>query len=195
MNHSIRLAVPSDSEEILTIYAPYVTDTAVSVETEVPSVRDFAARIEGISAQYPYLVYTVDDKIVGYAYASKFRERAAYRFGVETSIYVSDKHHGGGIAGKLYACLFALLGRQGYKIAYAGYSEPNEKSRKFHSKCDFHVVGTYRNTGYKLGKWVDVTWMEKALGEFDANPKEPIPIGSIPIEEIEIILSEALSAR
>lgn len=170
MGDTIRLASKSDSESILSIYAPYIEDTAISFETEVPSVNDFADRIEAICKQYPYLVYLVGDKIVGYAYASRHRERGAYQYDVDVSIYVLPEHHGSGAANKLYNCLFKLLKEQGYYNAYAAYTVPNNKSMRFHSKFGFIQIGTHHNTGYKFGQWHDVTWLEKTIIEVTEKP-------------------------
>ena len=125
MKHKIRLAEASHSVGILNIYAPYITDTSVSFETEVPTTCDFAARVENITKQYPFLVCEVGEVIVGYTYATKHRERAAYLYDVDVSIYVLPEYHGSGIAYKLYSCLFALLKELGYKNAYAACTQPN----------------------------------------------------------------------
>lgn len=170
MIHSIRLAMLSDSEAILNIYAPYVKDTAISFETEIPDVYEFSRRIENILKQYPYLVYQIGDEIAGYAYASKHRERAAYQYDVDVSVYVLQKYHGSRIAFKLYNCLFKILKELGYYNAYAAYTVPNEKSEKFHNKFGFNIIGTHHKTGYKFGKWHDVVWFEKTINEHDNKP-------------------------
>lgn len=176
MNHLLRLATSSDSEAILKIYGPYIRDTAVSFETDVPAVNEFAGRIESICKQYPYLVYLVDDRIVGYAYASRHRERAAYCYDVDVSIYVLPEYHGSGIAYKLYSCLFEVIEQLGYFNAYAGFTVPNEKSEYFHRKFGFKTIGTYHKTGYKFDKWHDVTWLEKSI---HAHCEKPGPIKSM----------------
>jgi len=170
MKQNIRLAAISDSESILKIYEPYITDTAITFEIEVPSINEFSDRVKDIVKEYPFLVYEIDDKVVGYAYASKHRERAAYLYDVDVSIYILAEHHGSGIGYRLYECLFILLKELGYKNAYAAYTEPNIKSLKFHSKCGFTLIGTHHKTGYKLGQWHDVTWMEKTIGGHDDKP-------------------------
>ena len=177
MNRTIRMASISDSEAILSIYAPYVKDTAITFEIEVPTLSEFSLRIEGITKRYPYLVCQVDNQIVGYAYASEHRERAAYLYDADVSIYVLPEYHSSGVAHELYTHLFVLLDRLGYKNAYAAYTEPNIKSLKFHQKFGFEVIGTHHKTGYKLGKWHDVTWLEKTISEHDDNP-EPIKLMS-----------------
>ena len=161
MDHNIRLVKISDSENILKIYGPYIENTAISFEIEVPTIKDFSNRIEKLKDKYPFIVYEIDNSIVGYAYASQHRERMAYLYDVEVSIYLLQEYHGKNISHKLYNCLFALLGKLGYINAYAAYTEPNIQSFKFHQKFDFTIIGTHHKTGYKFGQWHDVTWLEK----------------------------------
>ena len=172
MGHVIRLAKACDAGEMLGIYAPYVSDTAISFETEVPAVEDFSRRIENTSEKYPWLVYLIDDAIVGYAYASQHRGRNAYRYDVEVSIYVLPEYQGVGVAYKLYDRLFALLDKLRYINAYAVIALPNDKSIRFHKKFEFTLIGIHHKTGYKFGKWHDVAWFEKVINTHDDNPKE-----------------------
>lgn len=195
MNCTIRLARKSDSEDILRIYAPYIRDTAISFETEVPTVDDFADRIEGICKQYPYLVYQADDKIVGYAYASKHRERDAYCYDVDVSIYVLPEFHGSGVADKLYNCLFKILKELGYYNAYAAYTVPNAKSMKFHSKFGFSLIGTHHKTGYKFGQWHDVTWLEKLIIEVCDKPGLIKSINDLPMDFLEDIFTRVFTTH
>jgi len=180
MEYNVRLATVADSEGILRIYAPYITDTVVSFETDVPTVDAFSARIERISVKYPFLVCEAVGGIIGYAYASQHRERAAYLYDADVSIYVLPEYHGTGIAGRLYDCLFAILAALGYKNIYAAYAEPNIKSFKFHQKFEFSVIGTHHKTGYKFGRWHDVTWLEKRIGGDDVSPGGVLAINEIP---------------
>lgn len=189
MADKIRLASITDSEEILEIYAPYVQNTAISFEIEVPTIQEFSKRIENICKQYPYLVYMSNNKIVAYAYASKHRERAAYCYNVDVSVYASLEYHGKGIARRLYKCLFAILMEQGYYSAYAGYTVPNEKSMKFHEKFGFTYVGTYEKVGYKLEEWYDVTWMGKTITDYTQKPKPLKSMSELPEEFIQNILN------
>lgn len=188
MSEIIRLATPSDSQDILNICAPYVRDTAISFETEVPSVNEFACRIENIVKQYPYLVYQINNEIVGYAYASKHRERAAYGYDVDVSIYIRPSYHGSGVVHKLNECLFKILKEQGYINVYAEYSVPNEKSIKFHRKFGFTSIGTFHNTGYKFGKWHDVVWIEKTINTNLENPQIIKSIVELPFEFLSSVL-------
>lgn len=170
MERNIRLVTTEDSRSILDIYSYYVRCTPVSFETEVPELSDFTRRIEGISADYPYLVYSIDGKPAGYAYASRHAEREAYRYGVDVSIYVARPYQGGGIAYKLYNCLFDILRELGYFNAYAIITVPNARSENFHRNFGFSTIGICHKTGYKAGAWHDVMWMEKHLKEHVANP-------------------------
>lgn len=170
MSRKIRNATPADARAILDIYAPYVTDTSITFETEVPTIEEFMARMENIQKSYPYLVYEVDGVIVGYAYASKHRERAAYRYSADVSIYVEPSYHKQGIGKALYTKLFDMLRTQGIYTAYACITVPNDASIELHKSLGFTEVGVFHNDGYKLAKWHDVIWLEKALREYN-NPE------------------------
>ena len=164
---NIRKATLDDISDILGIYAPYIIDTCISFETEVPTVEEFTTRIENIMKNYPYLVCEADNKIVGYAYASKHRERAAYKYSADVSVYVASEYQRQGVGKTLYSKLFELLREQGIYTIYAGVSLPNDKSVGLHKSLGFKDVGIYRNVGYKLGKWIDVLWLEKTLRNYD----------------------------
>ena len=167
----IRNAAAADAEVIRNIYAPYITDTCVTFETEVPAMEEFAARIESISRAYPYLVGVTDGKVVGYAYASRHRARAAYQYSADVSIYVAPGYHRRGIGRALYSKLFELLRERGIYTVYAGITLPNEESAGLHNAFGFRQVGVFRNVGYKFGRWLDVMWMEKPLREYDEPVK------------------------
>lgn len=160
----------TDAADILAIYAPYVTDTTITFETEVPTPEEFSKRIENIQRNYPYLVCEVDGKVVGYAYASKHRERAAYQYSAEVSVYVASDYHQKGIGKALYERLFAALDDYKYYSAYAGITLPNDKSIGLHKSFGFVEVGIYHNIGYKDGKWLDVIWLEKPLKDYGISP-------------------------
>lgn len=183
MSHNIRLATPGDGGEILAIYTPYVENTATSFEEGAPSIADFCGRVESIAAKYPYLVWQEGGKIIGYAYASKYRERAAYRFDTEVSVYLLPEYQGRGIALRLYSCLFELLEALGYQNAYAICTNP--KSISFHRRFGFSIIGTHHKTGYKLGAWHDTLWLEKAIGGHPENPAPVKPIGELPPDYLD----------
>jgi phosphinothricin acetyltransferase len=159
----IRDARPNDAKALLEIYAPFVTDTAVSFELTPPTVAEFEARIASAQSKWAWLVAERSGEIAGYAYASAFRTRAAYRFTVETSAYVHPAHRGRGVARALYLRLFDVLIAKGYCNAYAGIALPNDASIAFHKSLGFTAVGTFHRGGRKFGAWHDISWWEKTL--------------------------------
>jgi len=168
---TIRPAAIDDASAVAAIYAPYVRDTAISFELEPPDAEEMARRIAQISGTYPYLVCCAGDgRVVGYAYASRHKERAAYRWDVDVSVYVDNAFCGRGIGTMLYTRLFELLERQGFRRAYAGIDIPNPASEALHIKFGFKPVGIFRSTGWKLGKWRDVLWMDRPVGDGDNAP-------------------------
>lgn len=176
---TIRFATLNDASGILTIYAPFITSSTVSFEYEVPTVAEFAGRIQTIQQQYPYLVAETNERISGYAYASKHRDRTAYQWSVETSVYIHPDGHRQGIARQLYTTLFDLLRQQGYYSAYAGITLPNLKSEAFHRTMGFEPVGVYKNIGYKMGAWHDVAWFQKPIQPYQVDPAVPVPISRL----------------
>jgi Sortase and related acyltransferases len=163
---NIKSATPDDAEAILNIYAPYITDTCVSFETEVPTITGFAERISNIIKTYPYLVCEIDGNIVGYAYAARHRERAAYKYSADVSIYIKPEYHHRGIGKALYIKLFELLREREIYTAFAAITLPNESSVGLHKTLGFTEIGVYHNVGYKFGKWLDLIWLEKPLLDY-----------------------------
>ena len=159
----IRNATIDDSKAILDIYAPYITDTCVSFETQVPTIGEFRLRVKEIINSYPYIVCEDGNDIIGFAYASRHRERAAYKYSAEVSVYVSPAYHRCGIGKSLYMELFELLKTQDVCMVFAGITLPNDKSVGLHKAFEFKEVGVYHNAGYKFGEWLDVLWMEKLI--------------------------------
>ena len=159
----IRTATPVDAGALVSIYAPYVEKTEITFEYTVPSVEEFARRIECICKRYPYLVAELDGEIVGYAYASAFKERAAYAWSVETSIYVKEGIHGKGIGKALYTQLEEYLKRQNVTNINACITYPNPQSIAFHERFGYKPVAHFTACGYKNGKWCDMIWMEKHI--------------------------------
>ena len=165
---TIRKARPEDAAALLAIYAPYVERTAVTFEYDVPTVEEFRRRIGDISRKYPYLVATDGDRIVGYAYASAFKERAAYRWAVETSIYVDMGERRRGIGLLLHQALEDALRRQGIlnMNACISYIESEDEyltpdSVRFHERMGYKQVAHFHRCGLKFGRWYDMIWMEK----------------------------------
>ena len=175
----IRMASVKDAEVLLQIYAPYCTDTVISFEYEVPALEEFVERIQTIQKKYPYLVAVQEGKIVGYAYASQHKSRAAYQWNVETSIYMDRNYQSNGVGSLLYEKLIELLRKQNIRNVYACVTLPNEKSERIHAKFGFKLIGRFRDTGYKCGAWHEVGWFEKRL-EYNSEVPEPV----IPISEI-----------
>lgn len=167
MNINIRPVNNEDVSDILAIYTPYITDTVITFETEVPTLEEFTDRVERIRKEYPYIVCEADGRVVGYAYASKHHERAAYKYSVDVSIYVAHEYHHKGIGSKLYSSLFEALNEYDYYTAYAGITLPNEKSVGIHKSFGFTEIGIFHKAGYKLDKWHDVLYMEKPLKDYD----------------------------
>ncbi len=193
INKKIRLATESDSASMLEIYAPFVRATVITFEYEVPTVSEFSTRISNILKKYPWLVCEINDTVVGYAYASKFSERPAYDWSVDSSVYIHPSYHRKKIASALYNCLFELLKLQGFYNVYAGVTLSNKKSESFHESFGFKPVGIYHNVGYKFGQWHDVKWFELTIKEHIISPKRPKTIDEIQgTKEFESIISKGL---
>ncbi|PJI07480.1 MULTISPECIES: GNAT family N-acetyltransferase [Clostridium] len=176
---NIRFVKKEDSLEILKIYKPFIKNTAITFDYDVPSLDEFTKKVLNISEKYAYLVCEVDGKIAGYAYASTFNERAAYDWAVDLSIYVDDKYQGGGIGKKLYSTLIEILKVQGYSNMYALVTSSNIRSKKFHEYFGFDLIGTYHRSGYKFGKWHDVDVFEKIIEQNSKNPHKVLDIKDI----------------
>lgn len=155
---TVRLAAPADAAGVLAIYEPYVRDTAVSFELDVPTVEAMADRIASTLPARPWLVVADDGVILGYAYAGTHRSRAAYQWSVETSVYVAPEARRRGVARALYGALLEVLRRQGFATALAGIAQPNASSVGFHEALGFRPVGVYPAVGFKAGAWHDVGW-------------------------------------
>lgn len=172
----IRRAVADDAAALLDIYAPYIRDTAITFEYDVPAAEEFAARIGDIARTHPYLVCERDGRPVGYAYAHNIRARAAYDWAAELSVYLAPAAQGQGAGTALYRCLIDLLAMQNLRILYGCVTLPNEKSERLHEKLGFAPVGVWHGAGWKFGRWHDVGWLEKRLGgDGAAQPVIPFP--------------------
>ncbi len=185
-NISITMATEADAEELLKVYASYVTNTAITFEYEIPSVAEFSQRIRNILQRYPYIVAVEDNHIVGYAYASAFKERAAYSWAVETTVYLKQDSRGKGLGRKLYVALEDILKRQNIInlnacIAYTADEDAylDNTSSAFHEHLGYTKVAHFTKCGYKFGTWYDMIWMEKIIGEHSGKPEPFIPITKI----------------
>ncbi len=176
----IRDADPGgDAAACAAIYAPFVAETAVSLEEEPPSAAEFAGRIERLSRTHPFLVADGGRGVIGFAYGSMHRERPGYRWAADVSVYLAEEVRGRGIGRALYAELLARLTAQGYWWACAGITLPNEASVALHEALGFELIGVYRRIGWKAGAWRDVAWYQRALRNpeawSDRPPPEPTP--------------------
>lgn len=187
----LRFATAADAAGIAAIYAPVVEHTAISFETVPPDAGEIAARIAGMPPDKPYLVAEHDGQVAGYAYASGVRGRAAYRFGVEVTVYVSENFRRMGVARTLYAGLFGLLRRQGYRRAYAGIALPNDASVELHRAVGFTDAGVWHAAGFKFDRWHDVSFWELALGPLDVPASDPLPVSELTPEDVQAVLQTA----
>jgi L-amino acid N-acyltransferase YncA len=188
--NTIRLAKSEDAISILEIYAPYILNTSFTFETEVPTNEAFAHRIISYRENWPWLVCEIDGVIAGYAYAARHRERVAYQWCVESSVYVHNNFQQRGVAGALYTALFEILKYQGYRNVYAGITLPNDKSVAFHKKFGFKWLADYKNIGYKLNQWNTVSWWQLKLNDYSADPATPIRLADIAPSLLESIFKE-----
>lgn len=173
MKSPIRKARPDDAPALLEIYRPLVEETAVSFESAVPSVATIERRISTVLTQHPWLVWE-DGTTQGYAYATPYRSRDAYRWSVEVSVYLATTCRRAGVGRQLYGALFRLLKAQGVANAYAGIALPNPASVGFHEALGFEHVGIFRQVGWKHGAWHDVGWWQKRLREGEPVPIRPV---------------------
>ena len=183
-NITLRIASPADAEALLQIYAPYVRETAITFEYEVPSPEEFQSRIRRTLEKYPYLIAEWEGRCVGYAYAGAFHARAAYDWVVETSVYVERGLRRQGVGQRLYTALEEILTLQNILnlnacIAYPAEEDPylTRDSADFHQRLGYQLVGRFHQCGYKFGRWYDMIWMEKMLG---AHRSPQPPVGPFP---------------
>ena len=175
---AVRVATEADADAIAGIYEPYVRETAISFEEVPPTPREMARRLTAILELHPYLVFDDGGSVLGYAYGSAHRAKAAYRWSVETTVYVARGAHHRGIGRALYTELLDLLRRQGFHVAFAGIVPPNEGSIGLHESMGFVHVGTFAEIGYKHGKFRDLGWWRRTLA--DGAPRQnPIPFRSL----------------
>lgn len=183
----IRAVTPADAPALLHIYAPYVTDTAITFEYDVPTIEDFTQRITTTLEKYPYLLAEQDGDILGYVYAGPFHARPAYNWAVETSIYVSKVHERQGIGRVLYGALEQALKAQGILNANACIAYPivedeylTRNSVDFHARMGYAWIGEFHQCGYKFNRWYNMVWMEKLIGDHK-DKQEPVK----PFKEID----------
>ena len=159
----IRIATEADVPEILAIYAPYIENTTITFEYNVPTEAEFLQRFRDITAQFPWLVWEEEGKVLGYAYGSAPFARDAYRWCAEDSIYLSPEAQGRGIGTKLCTALEKVLFYQGYRRIYALITAENESSIRFHQKMGYETTAEFPNCGFKFNRWLGLIWMEKRI--------------------------------
>lgn len=185
----LRLVALGDAAQIAAIYAPFCLETAISFETDAPDEVTMRERIYAVADRYPWLVAVSEkSEILGYAYAGKHRERAAYRWSVDFTVYLAPAAKRRGLGTELYTALAAICQNLGYYRAFAGITLPNDASIRLHEKVGFRPIGVYQRVGFKLGKWHDVGWWSLDLRPEDDAPSEPRAIreiiGSRALQEI-----------
>jgi L-amino acid N-acyltransferase YncA len=194
MSAVIRLATVHDAEQIQAIYAPIVRDTAISFELMPPTVDEMRQRIAKTLEHLPWVICAHRGEVLGYAYASAHRSRAAYQWSVDVSVYIHASTRRSGVGRAIYTSLFTLLALQGFFNAYAGITLPNPGSVGLHEAMDFHPVGVYRAVGYKLGAWHDVGWWQRTLQDHMPSPASPTDLWHIhPAERRDTALTAGLA--
>lgn len=178
----IRLATIEDASSIRKIYGPYVQNTAVTFEYDIPSIQEFEYRIRQTLKEYPYLVAIQNNEVVGYCYAGAFHSRQAYKHSAELSIYLRQDVRGQGIGTFLYKKIEEMLLKQNIYLLHACIATSevideylNDDSPTFHKKMGFQLTGRHDRCGYKFGKWYSIIWMDKLIRERDDNPDDFIP--------------------
>lgn len=185
-----RLAKTDDAEKLVEIYAPYVKNTNITFEYEVPTIDEFKQRITKIMSKFPYIVACIGDEIVGYTYASTFRERQAYNWCVETSIYINGKYQGRKIGEILYTKLEAILKLQNITNLVASITYPNPQSIAFHEKFNYKKIAHFTKCGYKQNCWYDMIFMEKMINKHETLAKEIIYLPDLDKNLVEKILQK-----
>ncbi|MDT2735514.1 GNAT family N-acetyltransferase [Enterococcus pseudoavium] len=175
----IRVATPADAAQLQAIYAPYVKETTITFDYEVPTEADFAATIAETLHLYPYFVATENERILGYVYAHAYKNRAAYDWAVEVSVYVDRERQSHGVGKQLYQVLEATLKKQNVAILTACITGGNQGSLTFHEKMGYEQVANFPKIGYKFDQWLDVLWLQKCLTETAGKLPPFIPFSEL----------------
>lgn len=186
----VRPAVKADAAALLEIYGPYVRETTVTFEYEVPGLEEFAGRIGNIGAEYPYLVCEIDGRIAAYAYGHRHMERAAYQWNAELSVYVGQGQFRRGLGRALYQAVLDILKLQNIQTVYGIVTSPNENSERLHAAMGFERRALFPRMGYKFGRWLDVAWFEKNLGGHGQEMEPFRAIGLLGEETLGQIMEE-----
>jgi phosphinothricin acetyltransferase len=192
----VRAASRADAEQLLAIYTPFVIseDAAisnVSFELEAPSLAEFSERIVAFSTRFPYLVAEREGELLGYVYCHPYRERMAYQWSVEVTIYLAPQAQGMGLGRVLYEAMEEILRLQGITMLYSCITLGNDHSIEMHAALGYRLIGTFHASGYKNGKWLDTVWMEKLLQECPPQPQNIRGWHEIEQEKLDTILQVA----
>lgn len=179
----IRQIEEKDIEQVRKIYKKYIEETTITFEYDVPSIEVFKKRVLDICRTFPWLVYEVDKKVVGYAYASRYKERAAFSWDCELSVYIDEKFQHQGIGQKLYKALLSSVKLQGYFNIYALICVPNVGSESLHKSMGFEKEGHFSKIGYKFHQWLD-------LAQYVYRVDPPVNLNHFPIAFDEISIKE-----
>ncbi|MBQ2733920.1 MAG: N-acetyltransferase [Clostridia bacterium] len=185
----LRIATKEDGAALAAIYAYYVENTAVTFEYVAPSAEEFGERIAHKLEKYPYIIAEENGRTVGYAYADMYRERAAFNWSCELSVYLDKNETGKGTGKLLYNALIAILKLQGFVSVVASITYPNGPSVALHKKMGFSHLGTMHDIGYKFGRWLDLMWFEKRISDVN-TPATVIPFPELDSEKISAILEK-----
>lgn len=189
----IRTATADDARGALAVYAQYI-DTAITFEYRLPTVEEFAHRISDTLKNHPYLVWMESGRLCGYAYAHQLKEREAYQWSAELSIYLDSSMTSRGMGKTLYTLLIEILKRQGVRTVYGCVAIPNHASERLHEKLGFHRNGIFRNAGFKNKEWHDTAWFEKNIADCNATPAKLIPFSRLAPETVSRIIKSCISS-
>ncbi len=187
----IRPAATGDAAAILDVYRNFVLNTTYSFEEVVPTLEQYRARMDGILARYPFLVCEDGGRIAGFAYAHRHQSRSAYRFGAELSIYLRPHYTNLGIGRAMCDAIIDILRLQGVQTVYSAISQPNDASVALHEAMGFSLVGRWKNTGYKKGRWLDIVWYELVIGDYPEQPSEVVSFDRLDAGAVAGILKTA----
>ena len=187
MSGYIRFVRPEDVHRLLQIYNQSI-DTPITFEVTLPSDEEFLQRMTDISRDYPYIVWEDDGCVLGYAYAHRYKERQAYQWGAELSVYIDESAVGKGIGRQLYGTLIQLLKLQNVKTVYGCVTAGNPASDGLHDALGFRQSGTFTRAGFKSGRWHDVYWYEKSIGSYEDQPEPFISIKNVAAQTLDAIL-------
>ena len=186
----LRMIKEDDIREVLSIYRPYVTNTPISFEYTVPSYRKFTKRVHKITATYPWIVAEINHQIVGYAYTGRFRERAAFAWDAEFSVYINEDFHGQGIGRRLYMATEEISKLQGIYNIYSLVTSTAKNSIGFHEAMGFERAAELKNCGWKFDHWYGLIYFQKKIGDFEKVPEQTIPIEFIEEKTLAEILEK-----